>query len=117
MQIPRFLYDAGLAQGGAIACTQPRRVAAVTVAQRVAEEMGTELGAKVGGLLLPPLLLLLLPLLLLPPLLLPPAAAAAAAAAAADSAPRRACQTMLPAERQLNMSTQQRASFVPACHL
>ncbi|PRW45383.1 ATP-dependent RNA helicase dhx8 isoform A [Chlorella sorokiniana] len=47
-QIPRYLHDAGLAQGGAIACTQPRRVAAVTVAQRVAEEMGTELGGKVG---------------------------------------------------------------------
>lgn len=48
-QIPRFLYDAGLAKGGLVACTQPRRVAAVTVAQRVAEEMGTELGAgKVG---------------------------------------------------------------------
>ena len=46
-QIPRFLYDAGLAKGGAIACTQPRRVAAVTVAQRVADEMGTELGGKV----------------------------------------------------------------------
>lgn len=47
-QIPRFLYDAGLAKGGAVACTQPRRVAAVTVAQRVADEMGTDLGAKVG---------------------------------------------------------------------
>ncbi|KAL4442503.1 hypothetical protein ABPG77_005087 [Micractinium sp. CCAP 211/92] len=48
-QIPRFLYDAGLTKGGLVACTQPRRVAAVTVAQRVAEEMGTELGAgKVG---------------------------------------------------------------------
>lgn len=45
LQIPRFLYDAGLAKGGLVACTQPRRVAAVTVAQRVAEEMGTELGA------------------------------------------------------------------------
>lgn len=48
-QIPRFLYDAGLAKGGMVACTQPRRVAAVTVAQRVADEMGTKLGAKVGG--------------------------------------------------------------------
>lgn len=46
-QIPRFLYDAGFARGGAIACTQPRRVAAVTVAQRVAEEMGVELGQEV----------------------------------------------------------------------
>ena len=48
-QIPRFLYDAGFAgAGGAIACTQPRRVAAVTVAQRVAEEMGVEVGQEVG---------------------------------------------------------------------
>ncbi|GLI64295.1 hypothetical protein VaNZ11_007516 [Volvox africanus] len=34
--------------GGAIAVTQPRRVAAMTVARRVAEEMGTKLGDKVG---------------------------------------------------------------------
>lgn len=32
---------------GMIACTQPRRVAAVTVAQRVADEMGVELGQQV----------------------------------------------------------------------
>jgi hypothetical protein len=31
-----------------VVCTQPRRVAAVTVAQRVAEEMGTPLGGAVG---------------------------------------------------------------------
>lgn len=47
-QIPRFLYDAGLAGDKAIACTQPRRVAAVTVAQRVAEELGAELGQEVS---------------------------------------------------------------------
>ena len=36
-------------QGGrTIACTQPRRVAAMTVAARVAEEVGTELGQQVG---------------------------------------------------------------------
>lgn len=34
-------------RAGAIACTQPRRVAAVTVAARVAEEMGTQLGQQV----------------------------------------------------------------------
>ena len=33
---------------GLIACTQPRRVAAVTVARRVAEEMGARLGGRVG---------------------------------------------------------------------
>lgn len=48
-QIPRFLHDAGLAgKDKAIACTQPRRVAAMTVAQRVAEEMGVEIGQEVG---------------------------------------------------------------------
>lgn len=46
-QIPQFLYEAGYAKKGAIACTQPRRVAAVTVARRVAEEMGVKLGAEV----------------------------------------------------------------------
>lgn len=29
-------------------CTQPRRVAAVTIAQRVASEMGSTLGSTVG---------------------------------------------------------------------
>jgi HrpA-like RNA helicase len=37
-QIPQFLIEAGYAyQGKAIACTQPRRVAAMSVAQRVSE--------------------------------------------------------------------------------
>ena len=31
-----------------VACTQPRRVAAMTVAARVAEELGVELGQQVG---------------------------------------------------------------------
>jgi hypothetical protein len=31
-----------------VVCTQPRRVAAVTIAQRVAEEMGVQLGSTVG---------------------------------------------------------------------
>ncbi|CAB1113098.1 unnamed protein product [Ectocarpus sp. CCAP 1310/34] len=35
-------------QGGLIACTQPRRVAAVTVAKRVAAEVGCDLGNTVG---------------------------------------------------------------------
>jgi len=49
-QIPQFLLDAGLAgpSTGVIACTQPRRVAAVTVAQRVAQERGVEVGTEVG---------------------------------------------------------------------
>ncbi|KAJ3156670.1 hypothetical protein HDU86_003894 [Geranomyces michiganensis] len=47
-QIPQFLYDAGLTKSGMIAITQPRRVAALSIAKRVAEEMGTRLGDKVG---------------------------------------------------------------------
>jgi ATP-dependent RNA helicase DHX8/PRP22 len=48
-QIPQFLLDAGFAgTRGLIACTQPRRVAAMTVAQRVAQERGCELGEEVG---------------------------------------------------------------------
>lgn len=31
-----------------VGCTQPRRVAAMSVAKRVADEMGVELGAEVG---------------------------------------------------------------------
>ncbi len=36
------------AGGRMVSCTQPRRVAAMTVAARVAEEVGTELGQQVG---------------------------------------------------------------------
>lgn len=38
----------GLAKHGAIGITQPRRVATISVAQRVAEEMGCSLGSVVG---------------------------------------------------------------------
>jgi pre-mRNA-splicing factor ATP-dependent RNA helicase DHX15/PRP43 len=49
-QIPQFvLYDdLPHLQGKMVACTQPRRVAAMSVAQRVAEEMDVELGEQVG---------------------------------------------------------------------
>ncbi|KAK1627176.1 hypothetical protein QYE76_001491 [Lolium multiflorum] len=48
-QLPQFLYDAGFCQDGkVIGITQPRRVAAVTVATRVAEECNDQLGKKVG---------------------------------------------------------------------
>lgn len=39
---------AGLAKGKAICCTQPRRVAAMSVAKRVSEEMDVALGQEVG---------------------------------------------------------------------
>ena len=47
-QIPKFCLDAGRGIDGIIGCTQPRRIAATTVARRIAEEMGTELGQTVG---------------------------------------------------------------------
>ncbi|CAM9541487.1 unnamed protein product, partial [Discosporangium mesarthrocarpum] len=69
-QIPQYLYEAGFCGGSwmgggggagaaagahrrlkdrrVIACTQPRRVAAITVAKRVAAEAGTEVGQVVG---------------------------------------------------------------------
>lgn len=49
-QLTQYLYDEGYARFGTICCTQPRRVAAVSVAQRVAEEFngGSELGMEVG---------------------------------------------------------------------
>lgn len=47
-QIPQFLLENGFAKQGAIAITQPRRVAAITVAQRVAAEVGCRLGTTVG---------------------------------------------------------------------
>eukprot|EP00250_Pteridium_aquilinum_P006244 c16203_g1_i1 orf=121-2199(+) len=48
-QIPQYLVEGGWAQGGRlIACTQPRRIAAETVATRVAEEMHVNLGQEVG---------------------------------------------------------------------
>ena len=48
-QLPQYLHEAGWTAGGRrVVCTQPRRVAAITVAARVAEEMGRELGGVVG---------------------------------------------------------------------
>ncbi|CEG75130.1 Putative Pre-mRNA-splicing factor ATP-dependent RNA helicase DHX16 [Rhizopus microsporus] len=48
-QLPQYLYEAGYTKNGMkIGCTQPRRVAAMSVAARVAEEMGVHLGQEVG---------------------------------------------------------------------
>jgi pre-mRNA-splicing factor ATP-dependent RNA helicase DHX38/PRP16 len=47
-QLTQYLYEAGFADFGMIGCTQPRRVAAMSVAKRVSEEIGTELGQEVG---------------------------------------------------------------------
>ena len=49
-QLPKMAYELAVEEGkqGRIGCTQPRRLAAATVARRVAEEMGTGLGERVG---------------------------------------------------------------------
>lgn len=48
-QIPQYLHEAGFTDGGMkVGCTQPRRVAAMSVAARVADEMGTKVGYEVG---------------------------------------------------------------------
>lgn len=47
-QVPHFIAELRREFSGLIACTQPRRIAAVSVATRVAEEMDVLLGAQVG---------------------------------------------------------------------
>lgn len=52
-QLSQFLVDQGYTKDSSgnkklVACTQPRRVAAMSVAKRVSEEMGVRLGAEVG---------------------------------------------------------------------
>lgn len=54
-QVPQFLYEAGYGHpdterrpGGAVAVAQPRRVAAISCARRVAEELDVSLGREVG---------------------------------------------------------------------
>lgn len=47
MQIPQYLHEAGYSKAGRIGCTQPRRVAAMSVAARVAQEVGCKLGNEV----------------------------------------------------------------------
>ncbi|KAH0790152.1 pre-mRNA-splicing factor ATP-dependent RNA helicase PRP16 [Histomonas meleagridis] len=47
-QITQYLHEEGYSKFGQIVCTQPRRVAAVSVAKRVADEMGVTLGEEVG---------------------------------------------------------------------
>lgn len=50
-QITQYLAEEGLCVRGKIGCTQPRRVAAMSVAKRVAEEYGCRLGQEVGYLI------------------------------------------------------------------
>jgi ATP-dependent helicase HrpA len=47
-QLPKICLAMGRGANGLIGCTQPRRIAATSVAARVAQELDTELGAVVG---------------------------------------------------------------------
>uniref|UniRef100_A0A1J3JZS7 RNA helicase n=2 Tax=Noccaea caerulescens TaxID=107243 RepID=A0A1J3JZS7_NOCCA len=47
-QVTQYLAESGYTTKGKIGCTQPRRVAAMSVAKRVAEEFGCRLGEEVG---------------------------------------------------------------------
>ena len=44
----QYMHEDGYTNYGMIGCTQPRRVAAMSVAKRVSEEMGVHLGEEVG---------------------------------------------------------------------
>lgn len=46
-QMTQYMHELGITSKGMIGCTQPRRVAAVSVAKRVAEEYGCTLGEEV----------------------------------------------------------------------
>ncbi len=47
-QLPKMCLEAGRGQKKMIGCTQPRRIAAITVAERVAQELGGKYGYLVG---------------------------------------------------------------------
>ncbi|KAL4036181.1 hypothetical protein IC575_004908 [Cucumis melo] len=47
-QIPQYLHEAGYTKRGKVGCTQPRRVAAMSIAARVSQELGVKLGHEVG---------------------------------------------------------------------
>ncbi|KAJ9474769.1 Pre-mRNA-splicing factor ATP-dependent RNA helicase PRP16 [Pseudozyma hubeiensis] len=47
-QLAQFLHEDGYTKYGMVGCTQPRRVAAMSVAKRVSEEMECKLGGTVG---------------------------------------------------------------------
>jgi HrpA-like RNA helicase len=47
-QLPVILHQAGYAKNGAIGVTQPRRIAALSVSEFIARQMGCTLGALVG---------------------------------------------------------------------
>lgn len=48
-QLTQYLHEDGYTSYGMVGCTQPRRVAAMSVAKRVSEEMNSNLGEEVGA--------------------------------------------------------------------
>ena len=48
VKVLQYMHEDGYSQYGIIGCTQPRRVAAMSVAKRVSEEMEVKLGEDVG---------------------------------------------------------------------
>ena len=50
LSLLQYLLEAGVNKKLAVACTQPRRVAAISIATRVAEERRTRLGQEVSEL-------------------------------------------------------------------
>ena len=47
-QLTQYLHEEGFTKYGMVGCTQPRRVAAMSVAKRVSEEADCKLGSTVG---------------------------------------------------------------------
>ncbi len=47
-QLPKMCLEAGRGIAGKIGCTQPRRIAAITIAHRIADELGETIGHSVG---------------------------------------------------------------------
>src|SRR6185436_4922730 len=47
-QLPKMCLEAGLGIEARIGCTQPRRVAALSISRRIAEELNVEWGREVG---------------------------------------------------------------------
>lgn len=47
-QIPKMCLEAGLGQRARVGCTQPRRIAALAVSRRIAEELDVRWGVEVG---------------------------------------------------------------------
>jgi ATP-dependent helicase HrpA len=48
-QIPKMCLEAGLGKKGLIGCTQPRRVAALSIARRLAQELNLDHGREIGS--------------------------------------------------------------------